>query len=67
MAEVNSPCIRQCCLDEEDVCLGCGRHLKDILNWTALDTKGKREVLQQAASRTQARDRRLAKLMIGPD
>ncbi|POC29789.1 DUF1289 domain-containing protein [Vibrio vulnificus] len=30
----DNPCIRHCCLNEEDVCLGCGRHLNEILGWT---------------------------------
>jgi uncharacterized protein len=31
---VASPCIRQCCLDEHEVCMGCGRHLNEILTWS---------------------------------
>jgi uncharacterized protein len=26
-----SPCIRNCCLDAAEVCLGCGRHLQEII------------------------------------
>ena len=30
---VPSPCVRNCCLDENDVCMGCGRHIDEILAW----------------------------------
>ena len=29
----DSPCVRNCCLDEGDICLGCGRTLDEILRW----------------------------------
>ncbi|WP_449357819.1 DUF1289 domain-containing protein [Alishewanella longhuensis] len=28
-----SPCIRNCCLDQQDCCLGCGRLLTEITEW----------------------------------
>lgn len=28
-----SPCIRNCCLDQQDCCLGCGRLLSEITEW----------------------------------
>ncbi|GLX78156.1 hypothetical protein tinsulaeT_14960 [Thalassotalea insulae] len=28
-----SPCVRNCCLDESDICLGCFRHLDEITGW----------------------------------
>jgi len=38
--DVASPCIRQCTLNDNDVCVGCGRHLEEILVWTqATDTQ----------------------------
>ncbi|MGH8105824.1 MAG: DUF1289 domain-containing protein [Arenimonas sp.] len=30
---IPSPCVRNCCLDENDVCMGCGRHIDEILAW----------------------------------
>ncbi len=30
---VRSPCISNCCLDDEDVCLGCFRHIDEIVGW----------------------------------
>ncbi len=28
-----SPCVRNCCLDNNDVCLGCYRTLAEIVAW----------------------------------
>jgi predicted Fe-S protein YdhL (DUF1289 family) len=36
-----SPCIRHCCLDEKDICLGCRRTLDEILNWHQLSHDAK--------------------------
>lgn len=32
-AKVDSPCVRNCCLDEQDICLGCNRTIEEIINW----------------------------------
>jgi len=31
--EIPSPCVRNCCLNTEDICLGCFRHINEILAW----------------------------------
>lgn len=28
-----NPCVRNCCLDDDNICLGCGRSLPEILEW----------------------------------
>jgi hypothetical protein len=48
---VASPCRRQCCLDEHDVCLGCGRSLSEILEWGKADSARRREICQAAQRR----------------
>ncbi|WP_373386970.1 DUF1289 domain-containing protein [Pseudomonas alcaligenes] len=48
---VASPCRRQCCLDEHDVCLGCGRCLSEILEWGKADGARRREICQAAQRR----------------
>ena len=56
---VESPCIRNCCLDEQDVCLGCRRTLQEICAWGTVDDNGKREILANAQRRTEEeRERR---------
>ncbi len=52
---VDSPCIRQCCLDEHDVCLGCGRHIDEILAWHASGDDVRQQILAQAAARRRKR------------
>tara|TARA_R110000868_G_scaffold129581_3_gene338568 strand:- start:9552 stop:9734 length:183 start_codon:yes stop_codon:yes gene_type:complete len=52
---VVSPCRRQCCLDEQDVCLGCGRTLQDILDWSKADRLRQRAIFAAAEMRLQQR------------
>ena len=33
MAIIKSPCVRNCCLDRQDVCIGCGRTVEEIVRW----------------------------------
>ncbi|WP_369602217.1 DUF1289 domain-containing protein [Hahella sp. SMD15-11] len=51
----DSPCIRQCCLDEANVCVGCGRTLEEILNWHGMTAEEKDNARQRAHARCQAR------------
>ena len=37
----NPPCVRNCCLNEEDICLGCFRSLSEILSWHDLSEEEK--------------------------
>jgi predicted Fe-S protein YdhL (DUF1289 family) len=53
-----SPCVRNCCLDDDDVCLGCGRKLDEILAWHGADTAGRQQILASAAERRDARRQR---------
>ncbi|GGB73399.1 DUF1289 domain-containing protein [Shewanella inventionis] len=49
---VETPCVRQCCLDSNDVCLGCHRSLDEILAWHSMNDQQKValiEILQQRA------------------
>ncbi|PTQ68817.1 MULTISPECIES: DUF1289 domain-containing protein [unclassified Pseudomonas] len=48
---VLSPCRRQCCLDDEDVCVGCGRLLSEIREWKAADSPRRREIIELALTR----------------
>ena len=52
---VASPCRRQCCLDEQDICLGCGRSLAEILAWGKADGAGKRAICAAAQARQEQR------------
>ncbi len=50
-----SPCIRRCCLDHRDVCLGCARTLQEILDWHQMTSAEKQDVLNDLERRKQAR------------
>lgn len=56
----SSPCIRQCCLDDADECLGCGRTLEEIKAWHTADAVERRRILDAAAARRNARALRFA-------
>lgn len=46
-----NPCVRNCCLDDQDVCLGCFRTLDEILAWRSLPNKQREEVLVESEKR----------------
>jgi len=46
-----SPCIKQCCLNTEDICLGCFRHLDEITQWAYYSNTEKQTVLMSAEQR----------------
>jgi predicted Fe-S protein YdhL (DUF1289 family) len=48
---VASPCRRQCCLDDHEQCLGCGRTLAEILEWGSASGPRRREICQAALQR----------------
>ena len=53
-----SPCVRRCCLDEDDICSGCGRSLQEILDWHQADAAGRAAILARAQTRLTERRRR---------
>ncbi|MDE2196936.1 MAG: DUF1289 domain-containing protein [Gammaproteobacteria bacterium] len=55
---VASPCVRNCCLDDNDICIGCGRSLEDIRRWSDATENEKRDILLRAADRCAARQDR---------
>jgi len=46
-----SPCVRNCCLDKQDVCIGCGRTVEEIIRWGDADDKEKQQILAAAERR----------------
>lgn len=48
---IESPCIRNCCLEQDDYCLGCFRHIDEITQWRGLSIKQKEAVLAQCKRR----------------
>ncbi len=52
-----SPCVRNCCLDDDNVCLGCGRSLDEIVSWSTADDTEKRAILSRSRLRAAERQR----------
>ncbi|MCW8821586.1 MAG: DUF1289 domain-containing protein [Sulfurovum sp.] len=48
MADINKPCIKQCCLNEKDICLGCFRSFDDMLRWNKANIEEKKEMMRIA-------------------
>lgn len=48
---IESPCVRNCCLNEDDVCLGCFRSLDEIRLWSNADDSLRVQFLKRAAER----------------
>ena len=48
---VESPCVRNCCLNQNDVCLGCGRTIDEITSWTQQSDQQKQQTLAAAKQR----------------
>lgn len=48
---VASPCVRNCCLDEEHICLGCFRSFDEICQWSQANEQSRRQILHNAEQR----------------
>jgi uncharacterized protein len=48
---IASPCIRKCCLNPQDICVGCFRTLDEILAWSASNNFEKHNILQDCEQR----------------
>lgn len=51
---VPSPCVRNCCLDERDICMGCFRSLQEIVAWGGADDAERQRILDRAGLRREA-------------
>jgi predicted Fe-S protein YdhL (DUF1289 family) len=49
-----SPCVRNCCLNDEDTCLGCFRSLEEIKLWSLANGEERLLILQNARRRREA-------------
>lgn len=49
--EIDSPCVRNCCLDKQDICMGCFRSLAEIIQWTSVDKETRERVLKNCQER----------------
>ena len=56
MTDINSPCIRNCCLDATDICLGCFRSIEEIKQWSSANDIQKQQILYQTSERKNKRE-----------
>ncbi len=71
MTTIDSPCVRNCCLDDDDICVGCFRSLAEIMQWGGASDELKRHILGEAGVRRAKQEQRRAAyektLQEGPD
>ena len=48
---VESPCIRLCTLDDNDICVGCYRSIDEICAWGGASENERRDILDRASRR----------------
>jgi uncharacterized protein len=63
---IESPCVRNCCLDDDNICLGCFRSIDEIKQWGLANHHERLLILQNAKQRrvahqTQAETGRIAR------
>ena len=51
VSSVEKPCIKRCCLNEKDVCMGCFRTLDDMKRWYKANRAEKVVMLNHAKER----------------
>jgi uncharacterized protein len=52
-SSAKSPCVGNCCLDDDLTCLGCFRSLEEIKEWGVVDDHRRRIILQNAKQRSE--------------
>ncbi len=55
---IKSPCIRNCCLNNDDHCLGCFRSIDEICNWSSSNDVERKSILKKCELRRQAYNKR---------
>lgn len=55
---VQSPCVRLCTLDDDDVCLGCYRDIAAICAWASASDSERLAIIEAAEARRLGRQAR---------
>jgi predicted Fe-S protein YdhL (DUF1289 family) len=58
IACARTPCVRNCCLDGDDICMGCYRSLSEILCWAQASENEKGEIWDRCHLRGKQRKTR---------
>jgi predicted Fe-S protein YdhL (DUF1289 family) len=56
-APVESPCIRLCTLDDDDICVGCHRSVAEVCAWGGASDDERRQILAAVSERHNLRQR----------
>ncbi|UCX04089.1 DUF1289 domain-containing protein [Shewanella glacialimarina] len=48
---MHSPCVARCGLNEDDFCMGCYRHIDEIVIWSQANDQQQQHILDQLESR----------------
>ncbi|MGJ8581816.1 MAG: DUF1289 domain-containing protein [Psychromonas sp.] len=51
MSEIASPCVGRCCLDVDNVCVGCYRSMSEITEWSQATASTKKMIIDTAELR----------------
>ncbi|ABL99386.1 DUF1289 domain-containing protein [Shewanella amazonensis] len=51
---IQSPCVARCGLNDEDYCMGCLRHIDEIVGWSQASDERKLEILASLPTRRKA-------------
>ena len=57
--ELVSPCVRNCCLDQNDICIGCFRHIDEIVGWQNLPDEKKKTIVELCRQRKDSTNQKL--------
>jgi predicted Fe-S protein YdhL (DUF1289 family) len=50
MNKLESPCVRNCCLNKDDICTGCLRSLDEIKEWATVSEEARKEIIARVNS-----------------
>ena len=54
LESISSPCIRNCCLNNNDICIGCFRHLDEIIGWQERSNNEKKLIIEKCQKRAES-------------
>ena len=57
------PCVRNCCLDDDDICLGCFRSFEEIKHWNEALEPERFAILKNAQQRKDTRHSKVKSLI----
>jgi uncharacterized protein len=53
---MHSPCVARCGLNEDDFCMGCYRHIDEIVSWSSASDAEQHAIWQKLPERKMAFD-----------